>query len=72
MILLFSVIYYQMYLHEKTHFRSEYTELTYGHFLWYSVMINFTMPMSDILPYTNITKVITGLQGFLFWFVMLS
>lgn len=71
--MVFSVIYYSLYVYDKKHFQSDkYDPLTYGHFLWYSLMINFTMPLSDIYPYTHTAKAITGVQGFMFWFTMLG
>lgn len=73
LIVLFSAVYYQMHLRSREHFRTDrYETLGYNHFLWYSLMINFTMPLGDIYPHTDAAKVVTGVQGALFWIVMLS
>jgi len=73
LIVFFSIVYHQMYLRNKAHFdSSKYEKLHYNHFLWYSLMINFTMPLGDIYPLSDASKVVTGIQGALFWIVMLS
>ena len=73
LVIVFSAMYHTLYTLDKNHFHSEkYDELTYGHFLWYSLMITFTMPFGEIYPYTHTSKALTGMQGVMFWFTMLG
>lgn len=71
LILVFSTVYHQMYLHHTKHFESsKHPSLTYAHFVWYALMINFTMPMGDIYPFTDTAKAVTAVQGMLFWYII--
>jgi hypothetical protein len=74
LVLFFSAVYHNMHLQNPVaHFQSDrYETLGYNHFLWYSLMINFTMPLGDIYPLSDAAKVVTGIQGALFWIVVLS
>ena len=81
-ILVYSVIYYMAYNNNKAfdkhgvHF--EYTRndmktpLTFGHFLWFSCMINFGMPLGDIFPTTYFAKALCVSQASIVWIIMLS
>lgn len=74
LIITYSFIYYSIYLRDPTvHFESsKYETMSYGHFLWYSCMLNFTMPIGDIYPQSPLCKAITVSQAGMFWLVMLS
>ena len=72
LIVVFSAVYYQMYIQNARHFESsKYPSLTYYHFLWYSLMINFTMPLGDIYPLSDAAKAVTAMHGIIFWSTML-
>jgi hypothetical protein len=79
LIVAYSFIYYSLYLRDPIHFNfdsSKYKNtslnINYGHFLWYSCMLNFTMPLGDIYPQSPVSKAITVSQAGMFWLVMLS
>lgn len=87
-ILVYSFLYYGLYARgvsqASTHFEDTKTEnasqqkehsyrrLSYGHFLWYSAMITFTMPLGDLYPQSPQAKVLTVSQAAISWLILLS
>lgn len=84
-VLVYSVIYYMVYKSSTTathilnkeneHFentKNKETSLSFGHFVWYSCMVNFTMPFGDIFPKSSFAKALCVSQASLVWIVMLS
>jgi len=73
-IVFFSLLYYYIHLNNPEHFGfndSFPKEITYKHFLWYSTMINFTMPLGDVRPQSDLSRLLTVTQGVVFWTIML-
>ena len=78
-IVLFSFIYYGVYLKNKDSFMinelmlisREEQELNYYDFLYYSILLNFTISFGDMVPLSTEVKVISSIQTFIFWYIAL-
>ena len=78
-ILLFSVIYYNIYLSDKENFvinkdtlkNKKNGELTYSDFLYFAVLLNFTVAFGDIIPSSNTVKLLANIQVVSFWGITL-
>ena len=78
-ILLFSVIYYKIYLSDRESFvinkdtlkNKTYGELTYTDFLYFAVLLNFTVAFGDIIPSSNTVKLLANIQVVSFWGITL-
>jgi len=71
-VIIFSFVYYALYLRNPKHFTHEIKDIKYEHFLWYSLTLNFTIPFGDIYPDTGEAKLLTSMHAIFFWFIMLS
>ena len=78
-IVLFSFIYYGIYLKNKNSFminesmliNREEQKLNYFDFLYYSILLNFTISFGDMVPLSTEVKVISSIQTFIFWYIAL-
>jgi|TARA_B110000879_G_C11047277_1_gene461292 hypothetical protein len=78
-ILLFSVIYYKIYLSDRESFvinkdtlkNKTNGELTYTDFLYFAVLLNFTVAFGDIIPSSNTVKLLANIQVVSFWGITL-
>ena len=71
-VIVFSFLYYALYLRNHKHFTHKGKKLKYEHFLWYSLTLNFTIPFGDIYPESGEAKLLSSVQAIIFWFIMLS
>jgi hypothetical protein len=71
-VIIFSFIYYALYIQNARHFKHDIKNVRYEHFLWYSLTLNFTIPFGDIYPESGEAKLLTSMQAIFFWFIMLA
>lgn len=78
-IVLFSIIYYNIYLSDRDSFvvnseilkNKENGELNYTDFLYFTLLLNFTVAFGDVIPSSNTVKLLTGIQVISFWYITL-
>lgn len=74
MLIVFSIMYYVLYLVDNKHytFSENIQERGYFTFLWYAATTNFTVPLGDVYPVSILAKWLMILHIGLFWLIMLA
>jgi hypothetical protein len=78
-IFIFSIIYYNIYKTDKESFivnkdilkNKKNGELEYTDFLYFTLLLNFTVAFGDIIPRSNSIKILVNIQVFTFWYITL-
>ncbi|MBG00937.1 MAG: hypothetical protein CL470_01555 [Acidimicrobiaceae bacterium] len=78
LIVIFSVIYYQLYLNDQTSFmvneqllKEKDGKLDYVDFLYFSLLLQFTLSFGDMVPFTKEIKAVSSVQSLIFWAIAL-
>ena len=78
LIVIFSVIYYQIYLNDQTSFmvneqllKEKDGKLDYVDFLYFSLLLQFTLSFGDMVPFTKEIKAVSSVQSLIFWAIAL-
>ena len=78
LIIILSFVYYILYLYDNESFiineellKRNRGKLDYFDFLYFSILNQLTVSYGDLIPLTNIIKLIVSLQILLFWGIAL-
>ena len=78
LIVIFSVIYYQIYLNDQTSFmvneqllKEKDGKLDYVDILYFSLLLQFTLSFGDMVPFTKEIKAVRSVQSLIFWAIAL-